>query len=89
MAYRALQVRYKGPTNTRDSKMIVTGGTGRKAYSYNHELSIDDNVKAAVRSHVELAGWGKDTHHNWIIGSLDDGSWVAVYPGLATAVYMD
>ncbi|MCO4372746.1 hypothetical protein MTR10_11925 [Staphylococcus agnetis] len=89
MAYRALQVKYHGPTNHRDSRFTVHGGPGTKSYSYNHELDIDENVKAAVRAHVEYAGWGKATHHNWIIGSLDDGTWVAVYPGLNTAVYMD
>ena len=50
---QAIWTQYKGPTDTRGSRIIATSYAGRTSVSYDDALSADENHRAAAAAHVD------------------------------------
>ena len=48
----AIRTQYKGPTDTRGSRIVATSYAGRTSVSYDDALSADENHRAAATAHV-------------------------------------
>lgn len=69
---QAITVKYVGPTNTKDSRMIASAQAGRKSFSYDHALNTEDNAIAAAKAFAKSKG-------NMAIGQDTKGDWQAVF----------
>lgn len=49
---QAIRTQYKGPTDTRGSRIVATSHYGRTTFSYDHALSAGENHAAAAAAHV-------------------------------------
>jgi hypothetical protein len=49
---QAIRTQYKGPTDTRGSRIIATSHYGRTTTGYDHALSAGENHAAAAAAHV-------------------------------------
>lgn len=76
---QAIVTRYKGPTNVRGSRLIVTAQCGRMIISWDHSLTTEDNHRAAAEAFAARWGWTDilrggalpDGHsYAWIRGAL-------------------
>ena len=74
---QAITTKYLGPTDTRDSRIIVRSASGRMTVAWAHELDIEDNhARAAwlyIRKRIDDGDW-RDDDAPWIAGSLPDGT---------------
>lgn len=68
-ARQAISTRYRGPTNTRGSRIIVTAPAGRIVVPYDHALSAYGNHAAAAQAFADRQGWGG----RWVGGGTPDG----------------
>lgn len=82
----AVETRYFGPTYTRSSRIraavFKTGGTLDRYvwHSWNHELNIKDNERAALRKFITAMGWDEWVNSGvWVSGKLDGNRSVWVY----------
>jgi hypothetical protein len=50
---RALIAKFKGPTNTRGSRVFVSDGNVKSIYNWRHELDTDANYRKAFQLFVE------------------------------------
>jgi hypothetical protein len=67
---KAIKTKYKGPTNTRGSRIIASDEDGNKVtISYPYELSGEDCHRKAAVALCEKMGWGRDL----VSGSLKNG----------------
>lgn len=48
-----IETRFCGPTNTRGSRVKVTGAWGSKYYEWRHDKNVYDNHKAALMDYVQ------------------------------------
>lgn len=69
---QAIETEYRGPTNTRESRIIARAQAGRISVPYYHALSVEENHDAALRAFVEKWGW----YGSWVRGasSSDKGN---------------
>lgn len=49
---QAVRTQYKGPTNTRGSRILATSHYGRTVFAYDDALSAGENHAAAAAAHV-------------------------------------
>ena len=77
---QAIRTQYKGPTNTRGSRIIATSYKARTVYPYDHELDLDDNHSRAAELHAAKA-WHTDGPAQLAHGTLPDGSHAHVLTG--------
>lgn len=68
---QAIRTQYKGPTNTRGSRIIATSYKLRTVMPYDHELDLDTNHERAAILHAAKA-WTSDVILK--AGTLPDGS---------------
>jgi hypothetical protein len=55
---KAIRTRYRGPTNTKGSKIIASDADGnRVSISYPHQLNSDDAHELAAYRLMEKMGW--------------------------------
>lgn len=74
---QTIVTRYKGPTNTRGSRVIATAQCGRMVLSWDHRLNSEGNHRAAAEAFAAQWGWDgillggtlPDGHsYAWILG---------------------
>jgi hypothetical protein len=71
---KAIRTRYKGPTDTRGSRIIASDEDGNRAIiSYPHELSGEAVHRAAADALVAKMDWGSDRYGKLAGGALKDG----------------
>ncbi len=68
---QAIRTQYKGPTDTRGSRIIATSYKRRTVYPYDHELDLDANHERAAVLHAGKA-WSMPVRLK--AGTLPDGS---------------
>lgn len=69
---QAILTVYKGPTNSKGSRIIASSDAGRKTFSYDHALGVEGNHSAAANAYAKHLGWlGKDV--KLVSGSLPGG----------------
>ena len=49
---QAIRTQYKGPTDTRGSRIVATSHYGRTVASYDHTMSAGENHAVAAAAHV-------------------------------------
>lgn len=54
---QAIQTKFRGPTNYRDSRIIARCDAKRRIYSWDHALGIEENHAAAARMLAQELGW--------------------------------
>ena len=72
---QAITIKYAGPTNTKDSRMVASAQAGRKSFSYDHALNIEENAIKAAKLYAESKGW----KGQMAIGQDAKGDWQAVF----------
>ena len=77
MQYKAITVKYLGPTSHRGARVKASaGGTqGNVTLPFRHDLSMEQNVAVAVDELLLRYGWDD---HPYTIGVLPGGTYVAV-----------
>jgi hypothetical protein len=70
---QAIRTVFKGPTNTRESRIVATSYKARTVYPYDHELSAEDNHARAAELHAAKS-WRTDAPVRLTAGTLPDGS---------------
>lgn len=67
---QAIVTKYRGPTNTKPSKIIATSASGlRISMPYRHDLTTDDAHRLAAQALADKYGWTGDM----VAGGLKDG----------------
>ena len=81
--YKAITVKYLGPTNNRGARVSAsTGGTaGKVTLPIRYDLSMEQNVAAAVDELLLRYEW---LSYSYTIGALSDGTYVAVLSDKST-----
>ena len=77
---QAIRTQYKGPTDTRGSRIVATSYKARSVYPYDHELDSDTNHARAAELHAAKA-WKLDGPAQLAHGTLPDGSHAHVLTG--------
>mgnify|MGYP003417695704 CR=1 FL=1 len=74
--HKAVAVKYLGPTNSRGARVKASaGGTqGNVTLPFRHDLSMEQNVAAAVDELLLRYEWDNP----YVLGALADGTYVAV-----------
>lgn len=75
---QAIETKYFGPANVRGPRIKATCAGGSITVSYNHELNIDDNHKAAAAALRNKLGWTA-TYGETAHGVLANGNHVHVF----------
>ena len=74
--YRAITVKYLGPTNSRGARVKASaGGTGNVTLPFRHDLAMEQNVAAVVDELLLRNEW---LSYSYALGALADGTYVAV-----------
>ena len=75
--YKAITVKYLGPTNSRGARVKASaGGTqGNVTLPFRYDLSMEQNVAAAVDELLLRYEWDDNPY---ALGALSDGTYVAV-----------
>lgn len=68
-ARQAIVTRYRGATDARSSRILVSAKAGRMTVPWNYELDVDENHAAACRAYADKFAWSGV----WIGGGADDG----------------
>jgi hypothetical protein len=79
---QAIRTQYKGPTDTRGSRIVATSYKARSTFPYDHELDLATNHTRAAELHVAKA-WRTDAPVALTSGTLPDGSHAHVIGGKA------
>ena len=66
---QAVSTRYRGPTNTRGSRIIAQAEAGRMSFPYDHALDLYANHAAAAAAFAERWGWDGE----YVGGGTQDG----------------
>lgn len=83
---QALITKYVGPTNTRSSRVKVTGWQGSTSVVWDHALSVEENHAVAVAAYVHSLNKERAGDYQWSIlqgGRMPDGSGYAFIIGLS------
>lgn len=73
---QAITIKYLPATDTKDSRWKATAAAGSITVCYDHELTVEGNVKAAVRALVKKLGWNRADA--WYVGGTANCHWVGV-----------
>ncbi|KMT53536.1 hypothetical protein [Pseudomonas fildesensis] len=73
---QAITIKYLPATDTKDSRWKATAAAGSITVCYDHELTVEGNVKAAVKALVKKLGWNRADI--WYVGGTANGHWVGV-----------
>lgn len=65
---QAIITKYHGATNTRGSRISARSQAGRKFYSWDYALGVEENHKAAAQQYASEMKWGRE----WEGGALPD-----------------
>ena len=80
--YKAITVKYLGPTKTHGARVKATAGTQcNVTLPYRHELTMEKNVTAAVDELLLRNEWDDNPY---VLGVLSDGTYVAVLSDKST-----
>ena len=80
--YKAITVKYLGPTETRGARVKASaGGRGNVTLPFRHDLSMEQNVAAAVDELLLRYEW---LSYSYALGALSDGTYVAVLSDTST-----
>lgn len=71
---QAIQTKYLGPTNTRDSRIKASCQAGSLTMSYDHRLNLEENHREAARQLILRRGW----YGRWAGGVLPAGDYAFV-----------
>ena len=71
---QAIETEYRGPTNTRGSRIIARAQAGRISVPYDHALDFVENHYAAARALVVKLGW----LGSWVGAQVPNGRFVYV-----------
>jgi hypothetical protein len=77
---QAIRTVFKGPTNTRGSRIIAASYKARSVMPYDYALDIDDNHRRAAELHA-AKNWRTDASVRLTSGILPDGSHAHVIAG--------
>lgn len=77
---QAIRTVFKGPTNTRGSRIIATSDKARTVMPYDYALNSDDNHRRAAELHAVKA-WALPGVAQLAHGTLPDGSHAHVLTG--------
>lgn len=72
-ALQAITCTYRGPTNSRGSRVLARSQAGRSTHPWDYALNPDQNMLKAAHAHAAKWGWPG----RWVAGALPDGG--AVY----------
>lgn len=72
--FQAIETKYRGPTNTKGSRILAKASAGAVIVPYDHGLDLPQNHYAAAIALRDKLKWG----HKITGGSLDDGNYVWV-----------
>ena len=78
--YKAITVKYLGPTNSRGARVKASAGGGNVTLPFRHDLSMEQNVAAAVDELLLRYEWDNP----YTLGELDGGTYVAVLSDKST-----
>lgn len=76
---QAIQTTFKGPTNTRGSKIIAKCDAGKIVVPYDHALSSEGNHKAAADQLRIKLGWVNSYYGDLVCGQIVNGDYVHVF----------
>ena len=85
---QAIVTEYRGPTNTRGSRIIVRAEAGRMTIPWDHALNPDENHRRAVETFARNWSWDGRwvCGHVWrgvvavCVGGRHEGSLDVVFP---------
>lgn len=75
--YQAIVTSYRGPTNSRGSRVIVKAQAGRMAVPWDHALSPSENHSAAALAFARRWGWAESAD-DLIGGAMPNGGYCFV-----------
>lgn len=75
---QAIQTTYKGPTNTKGSRIIAKCAAGRLVMGYNHALTVEGNHKEAARLLQYKLNWIGHQYGALVAGCLPNGDYAHV-----------
>ena len=73
---QTVHTKYKGPTDTKGSRIIAKTYKCRTVTAYDHELTPEENYERAAALHL-LKAW-PGVKANFVSGMLVDGSWAHI-----------
>ena len=79
--YKAIAVKYLGPTNSRGARVKASGGTGNVTLPFRHDQDMRQNVAAAVDELLLRNGW---LSYSYVLGVLPGGTYAAVLSDKST-----
>lgn len=74
---QAIITKYYGPTNTRGSRIKAKAAAGFAWHSWDHELTADENHRAAAEKLCKALGWipaETNAYTTLVQGQLPDGT---------------
>lgn len=71
---QAIRTVYRGPTDTRGSRVVAKSAGLRTVMPYDYELSSDDNHRRAAELHVTAMFPNAATPAAFVTGTLPDGT---------------
>ena len=79
--YQAIKVTFRGPTNSRGSRFVVSAGEGRKRMTFSRydaeigEKNTTEAVTICAQRYADAMEW----KGRLVGGGLDNDSWVFVF----------
>lgn len=81
---QAISTKYRGPTNTRGSRVLVKSWQGTTYFEWDYALESTENHAEAIHDHIKrinentgrefkVVGEGHGPYHHWM-GSNPDGT---------------
>lgn len=78
---QAIQTSYKGPTNTKGSRIIAKCEAGSLTVGYDYALTTEGNHKEAARLLQYKLGWLGHNYGAMVSGCLPSGDYAHVFTG--------
>lgn len=76
---QAINTKYFGPTNVRDSRIIAKCVAGKIIVPYDHGFDGDTNHKIAAQKLADKLGWNTPWYGKLVSGDGPDGSTYHVF----------
>lgn len=67
---QSIVTKYRGPTNSRGSRVVASAQVGRVVVAWDHALDVETNHRRAARALAAKFGW----KGRMVGGSLPDGT---------------
>lgn len=74
---QAIQTKWFGPTNHRDSRVKASAEAGSITVHWDHALNVEDNHRAAAMALAAKLGW-LDHGRQWVGGGLPGAGYAFV-----------